>query len=219
MTKLWLKREESWIFQFLYYSAAILLAYSWYVMASSAAKDMQKWRWWFGFILLFISVIKNVFLQSLSPSITVLLRLTISNSMCGSLFRGLLEQQTMKETKQHYFYTPGSMSERAAGKLKKKKEERPEKCFWGTFLFSKCISSKRLPFSSFNQLLPLYPRNAVFISLHLDLSPPSSSLSPLRELVWSTAESRRTADLSVSISLFPPAFSSFFSELSRQQRE
>ena len=125
--------------------------------------------------------------------------------MCGSLFRGLLEQQRqeterMKETKQHYFYTPGSMSKRAAGKLKKKKEEHPEKCFWGTFLFSKCISSKRLPFSSFNQLLPSYPRNAVFISLHLDLSPPSSSLSPLRELVWSTAESRRTADLSVSIS-------------------
>lgn len=95
--------------------------------------------------------------------------------MFRGLFRGLLEAARENERdRAPLFYTPGSMSERAAGKLKKKKKERPKNVLGALFfpLFQMHLLHAA-PFSSFNQLPPSYPR-----TLRLSASI-SSFLSPL----------------------------------------
>lgn len=128
--------------------------------------------------------------------------------MFRGLFRGLLEAAKENERdRAPLFYTPGSMSERAAGKLKKKKKECPKNVLGALFfpLFQMHLFHAA-PFSSFNQLPPSYPQ-----TLRLSASI-SSFLSHLyhRLLSESLSESPGAADLSVFICLFPPAFSSFF---------
>lgn len=120
----------------------------------------------------------------------------------------------MKESerdKAPLFYTPGSMSERAAGKLKKKKEERLKNVLGAlSFPLSQIYLFHTASFSSFNQLLPPYPQTlSLSASISFSLPPPPLYLCLLSE---SSSEAqlslRGTADLSVSINP-PPAVSSF----------
>lgn len=157
---------------------------------------------------------------ALSLPITVLLRLTIQRTVSRSFQRSIrAAKEAAKENERDrapLFYTPGPMSEGAAGKSKKKKEGRPKNVL-GAPLFPpfQTYQFHTQLLSSFNQLPPSYPQ-----TLRLSASI-CSFLSPFyhRLLSESLSESAGTADLSVFICSFPPAFASFFSELSHQQRQ
>lgn len=121
----------------------------------------------------------------------------------------------MKETEHHYF-TPLGQCHRELLANQRRRKKGALKMFQGhlSFLFSKGISSTMHPFLLLINSLPHTPKLSVY-------QPPSAVFSPPfyhRLLSESLCESAGTADLSIFICSFPPAFASFFSELSHQQR-
>lgn len=122
-----------------------------------------------------------IYICTRSLPITILLRLTIQRTVSRS-FQGSIRaaEEAAKENERDrapLFYTPGPMSQGAAGKSKKKKEERPKNVL-GAPLPSKRISSTLHPFLLLINSLPHTPNLSVY-------QPPSAVFFPLFIIVSS----------------------------------
>lgn len=113
------------------------------------------------------------FLQSLSLSITVLL---IKHYVWRSVKRSIrVAEKREKENerdKAPFLYTPGSMSESASSKLKKKKEEHPNNVLGALFFPLFQTSSTHLRFLLLINSFSHTPKLSVY-------QPPSRAFSPL----------------------------------------
>lgn len=167
-------------------------------------------------ITFFSPLIKNLFLQSAPPTPannTIVGVDHIKPPFRGSI-RAAVEAATANERdRAPLFYTPGSMSGRAAGKLKQKKDGRPKNLL-GAHFFPLLQMYLFHPFLLLINSLPpslprnpLNPQNSAFISLRpgrpLPYHRPPPSLKArlsLRGGLWDG----RAADPSVFICLLPP---------------